>query len=179
MKKTVVINLFGGPGSGKSTLSAELYWKMKKAGMSVELVREYVKDWAWENRKVDQYDQIYISGNQAKRETSLYGKVDYIITDSPMLLSPFYGDYYSKLDYILPSVVGLMSHAETNGVSYHNYLLKRNKPYVAEGRYENEEQAKDIDSALHSYLVDNKVNFDKLEVEDSKKADMILEKLNG
>ena len=179
MKKTVVINLYGGPGAGKSTLAAELYYKMKKSGHSVELVREYVKDWAWENRKVEQYDQIYITGKQAKRETSLYSKVDYIITDSPLLLSPFYGEHYSGIDYILPSVLGLMDHASENGVSYRHYLLKRNKQYVSEGRYETEAQAKGIDWDMTEFLEKHEVPFLYLDVEDTEKADWILSHLKA
>ena len=46
--KTVVINLFGGPGCGKSTIAAELFAILKKQGYEVELVTEYAKDKVWE-----------------------------------------------------------------------------------------------------------------------------------
>ena len=45
---TLVINLCGGPGTGKSTLSANLFAKLKMAGVDVELAPEYVKDLVWE-----------------------------------------------------------------------------------------------------------------------------------
>jgi pantothenate kinase len=44
--KTTIINVYGGPGAGKSTSAAYLYYLLKVAGKNVELVREYVKDWA-------------------------------------------------------------------------------------------------------------------------------------
>ena len=38
-----IINLIGEPSAGKSTIAAELFAKMKKAGYNVELVTEYAK----------------------------------------------------------------------------------------------------------------------------------------
>lgn len=175
MKSTIVINLFGGPGCGKSTLAAELYYKLKRMGKSVELVREYVKDWAWQNRKVGIYDQLYIVGKQSHKEVSLYGKVDFIVTDSPLLLSPFYQEYYSgKPSYVLPAVEGLLAQAEENGVTHWNFALSREKAYVSAGRYETEEQAKDIDKAMLKFLRANHIDHDFLCIPDDQRADDIL-----
>ena len=44
MKETLVINLIGGPCSGKSTIAAELFARLKKMGIKTELVSEYIKD---------------------------------------------------------------------------------------------------------------------------------------
>jgi tRNA uridine 5-carbamoylmethylation protein Kti12 len=80
---TTVINLFGGPGTGKSTLATNLFYIMKSKDINVELVREYVKSWAYNNREPKEYDLIYLLGKQSSYETQLYGKVDYVVTDSP------------------------------------------------------------------------------------------------
>ena len=42
MKETLVINLIAGPCSGKSTISAELFARLKKMGVKCELVTEYI-----------------------------------------------------------------------------------------------------------------------------------------
>ncbi len=55
--KTTIINLYGGPGAGKSTSAAYLYYLLKCQQENVELVREYVKKWAWENRPCGVYDE--------------------------------------------------------------------------------------------------------------------------
>jgi len=60
---TRVINLLGGPGVGKSTAAAKLFAKYKDEGKSVELVREYVKDWAWEGRKNTAWTILMNLGN--------------------------------------------------------------------------------------------------------------------
>jgi ATP:corrinoid adenosyltransferase len=45
-----VINLWAGPGAGKSTTASGLFYLMKTADMQVELVTEYAKDMTWEGR---------------------------------------------------------------------------------------------------------------------------------
>lgn len=174
-KETKVINLFSGPGCGKSTLAAELYHKLKVRHIKSELVREYVKDWAWEARQVGQFDQIYIAGKQCRRESMLYGKVDVIVTDSPILLSPFYQDLYSNVDIVKPSVLKFLDYAKTTGVKYHNYLIKRETKYDAEGRYETEEEAIQVDQALERWLRDHAIRFTV--IEGPNKADFILKDL--
>lgn len=46
--KTLVVNLFGGPGTGKSTLSANIFARLKMDGVDVEMAPEYVKEVVWE-----------------------------------------------------------------------------------------------------------------------------------
>jgi ABC-type multidrug transport system ATPase subunit len=70
---TTIINLFGGPGSGKSTTAAYLYAGLKNQGVNAELIREYVKDWAYESRTVGVFDQLYFFGKQVRRETFSLG----------------------------------------------------------------------------------------------------------
>ncbi len=36
---TTIINLFGGPGCGKSTLAAEIFSILKKNGISIEFIK--------------------------------------------------------------------------------------------------------------------------------------------
>ena len=153
---TTVINLFGGSGCGKSTTAALLFASMKLRGIHVELVREYVKYWAWNDRKVREWDQLYLLGKQSAYESMLYGKVDYIVTDSPILLAGIYQNYRSqgKDKYVSVAAQAFMAHAEENGVTYKNFFLRRNKPFDPRGRYETEDQAKEVDAYVYNYLCD-------------------------
>ena len=95
---TILINLFGQPSAGKSTTSAELFAKMKYLKLDVELCQEWVKKWAWEGRVPNKYDQYYISGKEIHQQSRLFGKVEYIISDSPVFLGSFYNYYFNKND---------------------------------------------------------------------------------
>ena len=48
MNKTLVVNLFGVPGAGKSTGAAYIFAMLKMYGINAELITEYAKDKVWE-----------------------------------------------------------------------------------------------------------------------------------
>jgi hypothetical protein len=148
---TQIINLYGGPGTGKSTSAAYMYAFLKDAGVNVELVREYVKDWAWEGRPVGTYDQLYLLGKQIKRESLLYGKVDVIVTDSPVLLGIYYSERYSPpavADGVWHAARSFYRQGNVDGHTHHHVFLRRSKPYNPAGRYQTEEEARLIDGAV-------------------------------
>ena len=92
--KTTVINLIGSPGTGKSTIAAELFAKMKWLGFDVELVSEYAKELVWEQRHETFKNELYLFAKQHHRLFRLKGKVKFIITDRPLILSLFYNGKY-------------------------------------------------------------------------------------
>lgn len=176
---TTVVNMLGGSGLGKSTTAAGLYHQMKLDGYNVELVREYVKIWAWDGKKVGQYDQIYIFGKQARSEYMLYEKVDYIITDSPIILSPVYEKFYNNgQSMIEEAALKFLEKAENNGIQHVNFLLERKKPFNPEGRYETEEQAKQIDLKVSEFLADNGLLYQKVDCSDEERIKFMMEYLN-
>lgn len=142
-----IINFYGGVGSGKSTTAAGLFYLMKINGYNVELVQEYVKDLAWEDRIED---QAFITANQNKKLERLKGKVDYAICDSSLILTLA----YLPADYRVPSfkqyVIDLFH-------SYDNFLhiyLNRVTPYVKHGRYQDEAGAKEYDVKIKKLMSD-------------------------
>lgn len=157
--RTIVINLFGGPGIGKSTTAAELFVWFKKHGILCELIQEYVKGWAWEGRKVGPFDQVYILAKQLKLESRLYGKVNVLITDSPLLFSPIYERLYQHTAASEPMAMTILETARKHDVEHVNFLLTRAKPYVKEGRYETEIEAKQVDSWIRTFLDFHKIPY--------------------
>ena len=44
LEKPLVVNLFAGPGTGKSTVAAQIFAHLKWQGFSCELVTEFAKE---------------------------------------------------------------------------------------------------------------------------------------
>ena len=160
MKSTLVINLFGGPGSGKSTLAADLFSEMKKHDYQVEMVREWVKFWAWEGKQMNYADQVIVFGHQVHEETSLYGKVDIIITDSPLILSSFYEAVNYKSHHLLAAAENVMRLAKFDNVEYWNLLVKRDWPYQTSGRFQTEAEAKILEKKMVQFLRSCKLPYE-------------------
>lgn len=145
-KKPIVVNLFAGPGAGKSTTAAGVFYELKLLGMNVELVLEYAKDITWEGNYKTLENQIYVFANQQHRQERCSDQVDIIVTDSPLILSSIYAN--KKTPTVFHDLVKY-SFREYDNM---NYFLNRVKPYTNVGRRESEEQAKRIDDTILSYL---------------------------
>lgn len=94
MYNTKIINIYGNEGSGKSTIASYLFSELKEKGIECELVTEVAKDLVWQEDNFSLNNQISVFGNQLMRLERLIGKVEYIITDAPLLLQ--IGFYKSK-----------------------------------------------------------------------------------
>lgn len=144
-KQTIIVNLFAGPGAGKSTGAAYIFSKLKMVGVDAEYVSEFAKDKVWENNSEVFKCQFYVTGKQAFKISRCYGKVDVIVTDSPILLGAAYADNEA-----------LKAACEYEFCKYRdrneNILLKRVKAYNPNGRHQSEDEAKEIDKQMKDLL---------------------------
>lgn len=177
MKKAEVINIFGGPGCGKSTTAAGLFYQLKLQDHDTELVREYVKKWAWEGILPNKFDQIYITGKQSKAEYMLYNKVDYIITDCPLMMGVFYEQFYYGTSLVKQSIDEFLILSKADGIKYHNFLLSRQKEFKDKGRFCDEEGAKRIDDFIENQLDTLHIPYTKLDCPKDEAVSEILKQL--
>lgn len=173
--RTYVINLLGGSGIGKSTAACKVFAELKDRGLLAELVVEYVKEWAWSGRSVGPYGQSIIYGRQLERETRLYGKAEFIVTDSPLLLCPVYQKHYNGHESLKTSVFQDLATAAASDVVHMNFLLKRSKPFDPKGRFEDEKTAKLIDRKVKAFLVYHGINYIPVDVPDEDRVKFITE----
>ena len=153
-----VINFYGGPGSGKSTKAAGLYYKMNMAGFSVELNNEFAKECVWEDNVPMLKDQLFMLAHQHRKILRLVGKVDYVITDSPVMLSGIYRELYDGPLY--SDLIDKLARECYDKYENINFMLDRPKKiFNQKGRAQNEEGSIDIDSAILEMFKNEKVPF--------------------
>jgi len=160
----IVINLFGGPSSGKSTAMAGLFYMMKKHGRRVEMAHEYVKLAVYDGsiHNMSQYD-ILLAQHHTISTFHDSGLLEYVITDAPLLMSCIYGS---------GSVVCKQAKRLNSNFNNLNFFINRSGPFQKEGRIHNEEESVDIDKRIKMLL--NDVNEPYIEVQASADIDKTL-----
>lgn len=168
-KKTCIISMFGAPGAGKSTLASYCFAKLKMMGINCELVTEFAKDKVWEKNNEALSNQIYIFAKQYYRITRCVGKVDVIITDSPLFLSPFYNkdpDIDEPLKELVAKIVAKYDNL--------NYFLRRVKKYNPVGRLQTEAESNEYGIHIKDMLKSFGIKFREIDG-DLMSADMIVQ----
>lgn len=163
--KTTIINIFGGPGSGKSTTCYGVLYLLRRQGIQAEFVSEWIKDKVYEGTEYPFVDQPYTHAKQRKKIRQVLGKVPFIITDSPLPLSLIYGDGESTefKDYVL---------LDFNTYNNVNFLVVRDHEFSGVGRHQTEAEADAVAASVHAMLVNTDIDF--TEFATSKAVDAIV-----
>jgi adenylate kinase family enzyme len=151
-KNTKIINLFGAPGAGKSTGATYLFSQLKLLNKDAEYISEFAKDKVWEKNDEVFKNQLYLLGKQAFKISRVFGKVDYIVTDSPVLLPLF----YAKEDYVKNAALGEFEKY----IPYNlNFFINRVKIYNPNGRHQTEEQSNDLMTKIETLLQQRNIPY--------------------
>lgn len=151
-KNLTVINMFGGPGCGKTTTAAFLFGAMKAQNKKVEFVHEVAKDYVWEHWDHIFSEQDWIFAHQHRLIRRLIGHdIDYAVVDSSILLGLFYmpDDFPQSFRPFIRSVYDTYDNI--------NIFIDRNEafPYVQTGRNQTEQQSLKLDDDINRYFVEN------------------------
>lgn len=136
----LVINLYGGPSAGKSTVAAGLMAVLKDMGVLTELVGEAAKWEVWEGRGAGlAISQLRLFGTQVFRLLALEAAgVEVAVCDSPLLLNRIYGAAEPQCFH------DLVTHYHRRWASL-EVMLHRVKPYDPRGRMQTREEAEQLD----------------------------------
>lgn len=175
MKHTLVVNLFSGPGCGKSTNAALVFGKLKSRGINCELITEFAKELTWEGRTAALSYQPYVTAKQMHRMHRVAGQVEVIVTDSPLILGIAYqGNDWNP--YFAPYILH-----EFRRYRNLNYFLQRNAevhPYHSAGRRQSENQAMRIDEQIRALLDGNAISYHPMPVmEGELTADTLVDQI--
>lgn len=157
-KETLIVNLIGAPGSGKSTLMSAVFAELKWRQIDCELVTEFAKDLVWDERFDDMKDEIYIFAKQNHRLFRVNGKVDVVVTDRPLLLTILYNNRYGGGNQELNTLV----LKEFNEYQNINFLLKRVNKYNPIGRVQTEKESDEIADSIKETLNIHNIPYTEL-----------------
>lgn len=143
------INLFGGPGVGKTTLAAQVFAELRRQKVVCSLVPEWIKTWAYQGRPIRGFDQVFSFSNQLHMEEEAIRYTNLIITDSPLFLQCMYSDKHAPIvsTYLWDIAITFESCYPSI-----NFFVQRSGGYESHGRYESEVQALEMDDYIISQL---------------------------
>lgn len=151
----ILINFFGAPGSGKSTAAALMYARLKQRKYRAEMVRECTKECVYAGEKQSDVDAGTVLTVHETEVNLLSPHCDFVVTDSPFLLSACYTDEQSvqqraiKMHYDRPS--------------YNVHLnMPRSFDYRTDGRWETFEEAANRDIGILKFVRDVIGDFNML-----------------
>jgi hypothetical protein len=152
--KTTVVNLFAGPGAGKSTIAASIFSNLKWMGIDCELVTEYAKDKVWQEHSAVFDNQVYLFAKQYYKLSSVVDKVPVIVTDAPLLLPLVYQKV--SIPYFKEFV--LDRFFSFNNINF--FLDRGAKEYKEVGRNQTAQEAVEIDKMIQSLLDNNDIAYE-------------------
>ena len=173
--ETIVLNIIGGPGAGKTTIASEVFVRLKKLNVDCENVFEFAKELVWSQRNNAFNDRLYMHAMQNHRLFLINGKVEVIVCDSPLLLTSIYNHFYLENEHSSSYNKMIDTMVLETWKLYHNvtYFIERDTCYVDNGRRESNAEALEIDKRILNYLEKNKIPYQKVSLE--KAADQIYD----
>ena len=166
---TKVINFVGAPSVGKSTTALGVSYALKKRRKRMEYVNEFAKDVTWRGIQKLLENQTYIFAEQFHRQFALLGQVEYIVTDSPLMLSCVYHDYaHHKLaapDYLKTTRdFYLATYKQFDNITY---LVEHGvRPFDPVGRNQTADEAAQVHADVIKLLDTEGIPYSKIRPED-------------
>ncbi len=150
---TRVINIIGGPGSEKSLFTAAVILYLHLHHKTVELIPDYAKSLVWRKDFEALRNQYQIAQQQFQMLELLDGQVQYLVTESSLPQILYYNEFYPDniCDVAKTRKQILEWYKQHNNL---NVMVERGdeRKYIHTGRFQDEEQAKEVDRGMRALL---------------------------
>lgn len=133
----LVVNLFGAPGAGKTSLAFLIsgILKTEYPSLTIECPNEVAKMVYYDEAPKALNCQLYIAGRQQWQIDRCAGHVDIVVCDSPILLSPVYARDGGQG---LPDEFDAVCRFYHNKHPSLNFFVTRDHPFESKARFHGE-----------------------------------------
>jgi hypothetical protein len=162
---TKVINIIGGPGCDKSLFTAAIILHLNLHNKTVEQIPDFAKSLVWQKDYEALKNQYFIAQQQFRMLELLDGQVQFLVAECSLPQVLYYNETYPDniCDIAKTRKQILEWYKQHNNV---NVMVERgDKKYVHTGRFQDEEQAKEVDRGLRGVLRKEGIPFTLLKPE--------------
>ena len=150
---TLCVNLYGGPGTGKSVQQALIFARLKIWGVDAMMSMEAAKRYVYSHSK-EIATQEGLFGDQLRELELLNGQVEVIVCEAPLLFNIIYDKAYNNTIDIDWHRSVASKYKSFNNMEF---LFTRTHEYQQEGRYQDEDGARMVDDIIRNTLSDNNI----------------------
>lgn len=182
--KSKLITFIGAPNSGKSTLATDVHTELKKLAKNSIFIQEaatdYIAEYGIPNTPIDQLTIFY---KQTNRENMFVGSKEFIVCDSSGILNYF---YFRRLfnNPLSNKDIAAINHLQKEILKTlnnwtHIFYVPPIPTSPHDGiRYHNEDDIKNIDTWIKSYLeIENIPHIDLSKIDYKKRQDYVIKEI--
>jgi nicotinamide riboside kinase len=175
----IKIGFLGAPSSGKSTVAQYFAAKLRvETKKKVELIDEYARFFVSNFGQTSLSDQYHIAHEQIDKENQASKNIDYLITDSPVILTAIYA--FLNIDWLDPKDVHYLQKTYSVLInhlhSYDHLFYFSPLEAVDDGRriHVKNDEIKKIDDFIRSFLILHNIDFIELTGSSEERVNEIM-----
>ena len=149
---TKVINVIGGPGCDKSMFTAAIILYLSLRQKSVEQIPDFAKSLVWQKNYEVLKNQYFIAQQHMRMIELMDGQVQFLVSECSLPQILYYNETYPDniCDVAKTRQQILEWHRQTNSI---NIMVERgDRKYNHTGRFQDEDQALEVDKGLRHTL---------------------------
>ncbi len=152
--KTLLVNLYGAPCSGKSVKMMQLAVVGKLRRSFCEIATEVAKEYVVQHIPITREVQLQLTAEQMRRLRCFVGHVEVVVTDAPVLIGAFYARYreMENLADLESRFIAYDAEMRARAGRIVNVYMWRNHPYDEAGRLESECEDKTIADRMWAFV---------------------------
>ena len=156
---TKVVNVIGGPGCDKSLISSAIILFLHLHNRTVETIPDYAKSLVWQQNFEVLKNQYFIAQRQYEMLNLLDGQVQFLITECSLPQLLYYNEHYPDniCDVAKTRTQILEWYRQHNNINV--FVERGDKKYVHTGRFQDEDQAREVDRGLRATMAHEGIHY--------------------